>query len=81
MEKNGLEMYCGGTIVEYKIITDLRILKKFEKKYNMKFDRDFKYCTESGIFENDYYNVDGHRLKYFDGCFYPYLVRNISFTE
>ena len=78
MEKH-YELLCGGIFAEFRIIKDLRVLKKIEKKYNMEFDKSFKYCTKIGNFINDYTSVGGYRLKYFDGCFYPYLVQNVSF--
>lgn len=58
-----------------EVIKDYRILKKFIKKYDMQFDKKYKYCICEGNFENDY-NVGGYKLKYFSGCFYPYLVKN-----
>jgi|TARA_Y100000296_G_C5122156_1_gene230996 hypothetical protein len=59
------------------IIKDLRILKSLEKKYKLKFDREFKYITyeDLSIKENRHLNKNGYFLKYFDGCFYPYLIK------
>ena len=59
------------------IITDLRILKHFEKAYNIVFDKQFKYCTKQTPLARYTmeYRGDKYRLKYFSGCFYPYLVK------
>lgn len=58
-----------------KIIKDGRILKHFTKKYNFVFNNDYKYCIDSK--NNDYklllYKNNIYSLRYFDGCFYPYL--------
>lgn len=71
-------------IIHDKIIKDLRTLKAIEKATGLKFDRDFKYCIDykhykqQGI-ENPF--VDGfdykgtkYCLRFYSGCFCPYLV-------
>lgn len=61
-----------------KIITDLRFLDSFGRVYNMVFDKKYKYCTvDDSIPCRAMKEYKGHiyRLKYFDGCFYPYLVQ------
>lgn len=58
-----------------KAITDLRILKAIEKKYHIKFDRDFKYCTQDNNIKYVEYKGEHYKIQYFDGCFYPYLVK------
>ena len=54
-----------------EIIKDLKVLNKFAKKYNMQFDKQYKYCINEGNFKGE----NKCKLKYFDGCFYPYLIR------
>lgn len=53
-----------------RIIDDIRVLRKFERQYNMRFDRTYKYCLDEGNFKNS----DEYRLQYYDGCFKPYLT-------
>lgn len=53
-----------------EIIKNIKTLKTFEKKYNMEFDKQHKYCIKEGNFMAE----NGYKLKYFDGCFYPYLI-------
>ena len=64
------------------IITHKTILKAIAKKYNLSF------CKAHGYYEGDVYKNDKgeslpnyfsngasiYKLKYFDGCFKPYLV-------
>lgn len=54
-----------------EIIKNNKILNNFTKKYNMQFDKKYKYCINEGNFMAQ----NGYKLKYFDGCFYPYLVK------
>ena len=62
-----------------KIITDLRTLKALERKSNglWKFDKTYKYSISKHI-HADYlritHNGKAYKLKYIDGCFYPYCV-------
>jgi hypothetical protein len=58
-----------------EIIKDLRKLKKFEKNFNMKFDKTFKYCINQGNYSNISNKIEGYQLKYFSGCFYPYIIK------
>lgn len=51
-------------------IKNIKTLKTFEKRYNMEFDKQYKYCIKEGNFRAE----NGYKLKYFDGCFYPYLI-------
>ena len=64
------------------VINDLRILKAIGKKYNLDFDKDFKYYIGNAYLDNkgnSLFNVFEYKgkkyeLKYFDGCFNPFLV-------
>ena len=58
------------------MIRDLRTLKAIAKKYNMKIDKDFKYITSYDYkLNNIEYKNNIYKIKYFDGCFYPYIVK------
>jgi hypothetical protein len=69
--------------MEYKLIKDLRKIKPIANKYNMVFDKKFKYCINEG--ESQYiikYKEKEFILKYFSGCFYPYLIeKNIKLEK
>ena len=64
-----------------EVIKDLRILKAF-KKYGLNFDKNFKYYignaykTKIGLNTNTEFKHKNKNyvLKYFSGCFNPYLV-------
>ena len=59
------------------IIKDLRIINAIAKKYDLKFDKKFKYCISNKINLNKkmYIQKKEYIIKFFDGCFYPYLVK------
>lgn len=58
-----------------KIIKDGRMLKHFINKYGFIFDSDYKYCidTKNKDFNILQYKNKLYSLRYFDGCFYPFL--------
>ena len=60
-----------------KIVKDLRVLKHFTIKYDLHFDKDYKYCINSGwdfdYFKQYNYKNKTYKLKFFDGCFEPFL--------
>lgn len=67
-----------------EIIKDLRVLKAIGKRCNIKFDEEYKYCIDyngtttdkSDLWVNGFnYNNNKYILKFFDGCFHPYLVK------
>lgn len=64
-------------IDKIKIIKNKNTLKAMEKKYNLKFDNIYRYCINKNIsLTNKYYiNNKEYMLKFFDGCFYPYLIK------
>ena len=63
------------------MITDLRVLKAF-KKYGLIFDKKFKYyignayTTKTGNSTSEIFKHKNkkYKLKYFSGCFHPYLI-------
>ena len=71
-------------IVHDKIIEDLRTLKAIEKARGLKFDRTYKYCTdyknyiqqehENPFVDGFYHNGVFYALRFYDGCFAPYLI-------
>lgn len=64
-------------------ITDLRILKAISKKYNLDFCSIYKYYIGNAYEDNkgNYlpikfnYKDQIYKLKYFDGCFNPFLIK------
>ncbi len=65
-----------------EIVKDLRILNAISKRYFISFDPTYKYCINSKdhngldlFYYKIFYNKNIYRLKYFSGCFYPYLVK------
>lgn len=60
-----------------KIIKDLRVLKAINRRYPyLKFDKDFKYEVglDSGTNQEYIYKGKKYELKFFSGCFYPFIV-------
>jgi hypothetical protein len=60
-----------------EIVKNLTVLNQLSKAYGLKFCKTYKYCTGGdNIRVNRYtYKDDSFVLKYFDGCFYPYIVK------
>ena len=62
-----------------QIVKDLRILKHFEIKHGLKFDKTFKYNINNGwdfdYFKTYTYKGNQYKLKFFDGCFNPFLCK------
>lgn len=63
-----------------KVITDLRTLNAIARRYNLKFDKEYKYCIDEGdswerCFSRFEYKGKKYKLQYASGCFYPYLVQ------
>lgn len=58
-----------------KVIKDGRVLKHFTTKYGFIFNNDYRYCidTKNKDFELLTYKNKTYSLRYFDGCFYPFL--------
>jgi len=57
------------------IIKDLKILKRLSEKFNFKIDNDFKYIVDDTVANIEEMKKEGYFIKYFDGCFYPFLVK------
>lgn len=62
------------------IVKDLRILKPLSKKFDFEYDPKHRYVTKSDSIEENFRTKKelqkaGYDLKYFDGCFYPFIVR------
>ena len=66
---------------EYEVIQDKRTLKALEKRGFICEPRHdvFPRCDEGQNYQGSFeYKGNHYSLKYFDGCFYPYLVKSIS---
>ena len=63
------------TMYPLRVIKDGRILRHLSKKYKFEYDKKFKYVTsDRGSFEH---KGGSYTFKYFDGCFYPFLIELI----
>ena len=66
----------------YTIIKDRRILNKLQRRIpGFEYSQEFRYCIHE---VPDYYinNVlkecFGYFLRYFSGCFYPYVCKEVK---
>jgi len=65
------------------VIKDLRVLNAIGLKYGLDFDRKFKYYVGNAYktkidLSTDkifIYKNKNYKLKYFSGCFNPYLIQ------
>lgn len=59
-----------------EIIKDYRILKAISNRYNLKFDKDYKYIINGpyGVPDVITYKGKEYKVTYFSGCFNPFLV-------
>lgn len=66
----------------YKIVYDGRILRALKNRnYIKSYDRDYKYidCSfEQQLNHNIKYKNKTYQIKYFDGCFNPFIVELIK---
>lgn len=62
-----------------KPIKDRKLLRHLSNIHGFKYDEAYGYVTDSGNLEEDRSGLqkDGFDLKYFDGCFYPFIVRKL----
>ena len=59
-----------------KVIKDGRLLNKLAKQFNFEYCHIYKYITcECPDVMLPTLKLHGYAFKYFDGCFYPYLVK------
>lgn len=60
-----------------KIIKDLRILKAISTRMNLEIDNEFYYVIKNNLpypFSKFLYKKKYYKLKYFSGCFYPFII-------
>ena len=70
----------------YKVIEDLRVLNPISKKFNLDFCKQYKYYNGDSNSNNKgeclplkFKHKDKiYKLKYFDGCFNPFLIELIN---
>ena len=69
----------------YKIVTDGKILKAFKNKgFIIDYDKKFKYVDEHNYYNSNksinefYYKNELYKIKYFDGCFNPFIIKIIK---
>ena len=78
--------YANGEY--YKIITDSRILKAFKNRNYIKdYDKNHSYVDAYDCYNcKDYkkivtefnYKNDNYAIRYFDGCFSPFVIKIIN---
>ena len=62
----------------YKIINDCRILRALKNRgFIDSYDKKFKYidCSLKQQITRINYKNDKYEIKYFDGCFSPFIVK------
>lgn len=65
---------------QFKVIKDLRVLNPLSKKYGLLIDSEFKYVlNDVSLKTKRDLKVLGYEVKYFSGCFYPYVVKSIYY--
>lgn len=57
------------------ILEDLRTIKAICKKYNMEYNKQYKYITKDNNNDILLYKNNVYKLQYFSGCFYPYIIK------
>ena len=69
----------------YKIISDGRVLKAFKNRgFIIDYDKNYKYIDEHNYYNSDksinefYYKYELYKIKYFDGCFNPFIIKIIK---
>ena len=63
--------------MKFKLIRDGRTLNALAKKYGFEYDKHYKYITNCPFDAETDIIAAGYRLKYFSGCFKPYLIKLI----
>ena len=60
-----------------KPIKDLRKLNAISKKFNLKFDREYKYILNDYSLKTErQLKEQGYIIKFVSGCFYPFLFEH-----
>ena len=59
----------------FEILKDNRVLKALAKRYNFEFDKKYHYITTLPKKTYFIYKGKGYKLKYYSGCFNPYIVK------
>ena len=66
---------------KHKIITDARILKALKNRgFIIDYDKKYKYVNAYNYYNSNkniyqfYYKNKPYEIKYFDGCFSPFVV-------
>jgi hypothetical protein len=58
-----------------EIIKDVKTLNLLSKKIGFKYDKKFRYITDYNFLETTFlHNNKRYKIKYFDGCFNPFLI-------
>ena len=69
----------------YKIISDGRVLKALKNRgFIIDYDKAHKYVDEHNYHNSNksinefYYKNELYKIKYFDGCFSPFVIKIIK---
>ena len=69
----------------YKIISDGRVLKALKYRgFIIDYDKAHKYVDEHNYYNSNksinefYYKNELYKIKYFDGCFSPFVIKIIK---
>ena len=66
----------------YKIVSDCRVLKALKNRnYINSYDKNHKYidCSfKQQLNHNIEYKNNIYKIKYFDGCFMPFIIKIIN---
>ena len=66
-------------VIILRVVSDGRVLKGICNNMGFEFDKEFKYITKDNNYMGKFvYKGRTYKLKYFDGCFYPYIVEVIE---
>lgn len=58
-----------------RIVNDGRVLRGLANKCGFKYDKTYKYITHISWEAERKLKALGYSLKYFDGCFCPYVIQ------
>lgn len=59
----------------WEVVWNRKLLNGICKRYNLIYDSKYHYITSD--YQKTFMTYKGHsyKLKYFSGCFYPYIVQ------